>query len=49
MEDRQPGRRCGLNKRGEDRHSSAVPAVRKAGWSGTKGAWIKMSSGEKTN
>ena len=50
VEDRQPGRHCGLNKRGEDRHSSAVPAVCRADWSEAKGAWIKkLSSGEKAN
>lgn len=48
MEDWQPRRR-GLNKRSEDRRSSAARAVCRAGRSEAKGAWIKMSSGEKAN
>lgn len=50
VEDRQPGRRCGLNERGEERQSSAAPAACGAGWSEAKGAGIKkLSSGEKAN
>lgn len=50
VEDRQVGRRCGLNKRGEGRHSSALPVERGAGCGQARRAWIKkLSSGEKTN
>lgn len=44
--DRQLELVCGLNKRAEDRQSSAVPAVCRAGCSEARGTSVKKLSSE---